>query len=313
MGASHTLDRSKTSTQAWEPPALEALRVGFIGAGRLARALSLALQAVGVPVVGVASRSEASARALADALPACRVSDSAAVSQGCDLVFLTSPDARIADIARAVPWRAGQAVVHCSGATPVAVLRPAAEAGALIGGFHPMQAFGADAGAALASLPGCTVAIEAQPALEALLHGLARRLGCVGLSLPPGARVRYHASGGYASQHVHALVGEAVRLWQSWGATERQALDALLPLLRGTLESLARSGVAAGMPGPVSRGDAGTVRLHRQALEAVDPEMRDLYDRLCRRGVALARQAGRLDADGAAGVERALEAPPDAL
>jgi predicted short-subunit dehydrogenase-like oxidoreductase (DUF2520 family) len=65
------------------------------------------------------------------------------------------------------------------------------------------------------------------------------------------------------------------------------------------------------MPGPVSRGDAGTVRLHRQALQAVDPEMRDLYDRLCRRGVALARQAGRLDAAGAAGVEQVLDAPPD--
>jgi predicted short-subunit dehydrogenase-like oxidoreductase (DUF2520 family) len=65
------------------------------------------------------------------------------------------------------------------------------------------------------------------------------------------------------------------------------------------------------MPGPVSRGDAGTVRLHRQALESVDPDMRDLYDRLCRRGLALARRAGRLDAAGAASVEHVLDAPPD--
>jgi predicted short-subunit dehydrogenase-like oxidoreductase (DUF2520 family) len=298
-------------SEVWTPAALRALRVGFIGAGRLARALSLALRAAGIPVVRVASRSEASARSLAEPLPDCRIGDPADVARDCDLVFLTSPDALIADIARAVLWRAGQAVAHCSGATPVAALRPAAEAGARIGGFHPMQAFGADPGAALASLPGCTVAIEAEPPLDALLHALAHRLGCVGLTLPPGARVRYHASGGYASQHVHALLAEAVRLWQSWGATEQQALDALLPLLRGTLESLARSGVAAGMPGPVSRGDAGTVRLHRQALQAVDPDMRDLYDRLCRRGVALALRAGRLDAAGAEGVERALDAPPD--
>ncbi len=296
---------------ACTPPDLHALRIGFIGAGRLARALSLALRAAGVPVVRVASRSEASARALAEPLPGCRVGDVEAVARDCDLVFLTSPDGLIAEIARAVPWREGQSVAHCSGATPVAALRPAADAGARIGGFHPMQAFGADPGAALASLPGCTVAIEAEPPLDALLHELARRLGCVGLTLPPEARVRYHASGGYASQHVHALLAEAVRLWRSWGATEQQALDALLPLLRGTLESLARSGVAAGMPGPVSRGDAGTVRLHRQALQAVDPDMRDLYDRLCRRGLALARQAGRLDAAGAEGVERVLDASPD--
>ncbi|MDY0308399.1 MAG: DUF2520 domain-containing protein [Castellaniella sp.] len=292
-------------------PEPQDLRVGFIGAGRLARALSLALQVAGVPVVRVASRSQASARALADALPDCRVGTLQAVARDCDLVFLTSPDALIAEIACAVPWRMGQSVVHCSGATPVAALQPAAAAGAWIGGFHPLQAFGADPRAALASLPGCTVAIEAEPPLDDLLHALTRRLGCVGLTLPPGARARYHASGGYASQHIHVLLAEAVRLWQSWGATEQQALDALLPLLRGTLESLAHSGVAAGMPGPVSRGDAGTVRLHRQALQAVDPDMRDLYDRLCRRGVDLARQAGRLDAAGAVGVEQVLDASPE--
>ncbi|MFV0284250.1 MAG: Rossmann-like and DUF2520 domain-containing protein [Castellaniella sp.] len=296
---------------AWTPPGPEALRVGFIGAGRLARALSLALLAAGIPVVRVASRARASSETLAATLPVCQAGDLPDVARDCDLVFLTTPDALISEVASAAPWHAGQAVVHCSGATPVALLQPAAAAGALIGGFHPMQAFGGDPEAALASLPGCTVAIDAEPPLDALLHTLARRLGCVGLRLPPQARVRYHASGGYASQHVHALLAEAVRLWQSWGATEQQALDALLPLLRGTLESVSRSGLAAGMPGPVSRGDAGTVRLHRQALQAVDPDMRDLYDRLCHRGVALARQAGRLDAAGAERLEQILNAAPD--
>ncbi len=287
--------------------------VGFIGAGRLARALALALQGAGVPVAWVASRHAESARLMAQGLRDCQASDIQRLADQCDLVFITTPDAGIPDVARAVSWRAGRMVVHCSGATPVAVLQPAADAGALIGGFHPMQAFGADVQAAVDSLPGCTVAIEAADAdLSALLHDLAHRVGCVGLSLPPGARARYHASGGYASQHVHVLLAEAVRLWQSWGATEQQALAALLPLLRGTVESLARSGVAGGMPGPVSRGDAGTVRLHRQALQGLDPEMRDLYDRLCRRGVVLAQAAGRLDDDQAQVMERLLRELPGA-
>ena len=77
----------------WTPAALRALRVGFIGAGRLARALSLALRAAGIPVVRVASRSEASARSLTEPLPDCRIGDPADVARDCDLVFLTSPDA----------------------------------------------------------------------------------------------------------------------------------------------------------------------------------------------------------------------------
>lgn len=289
----------------------ETLTLGFIGAGRLARAMALALQQAGAPVARVGSRGAEGARAMAAMLRDCRSCDPQDVADHCDLVFITTPDAAIARVAESLTWHEGQGVVHCSGATPVAVLQPAAAAGALIGGFHPMQAFGADPQAAVRSLPGCTVAIEAAaPPLDARLHALARRLGCAGLTLPPGARARYHASGGYASQHVHVLLAEAVRLWQSWGATEQQALDALLPLLRGTLASLARSGVADGMPGPVSRGDAGTVRLHRQALQAVDPDMRDLYDRLCVRGVALARAAGRLDPAQVRLMDQALDAPP---
>ncbi|MGB6009363.1 Rossmann-like and DUF2520 domain-containing protein [Castellaniella sp.] len=293
-------------------PRLEALRLGFIGAGRLAQALALALQQAGAPVAWVGSRRPDGARAMAGMLQACQACDPQGVADHCDLVFITTPDAAIAGVAETVAWRAGQGVVHCSGATSVAVLQPAADAGAWIGGFHPMQAFGADPQAAVRSLPGCTVAIEAAaPPLDAWLHALAQRLGCAGLTLPPGARARYHASGGYASQHVHVLLAEAVRLWQSWGATEQQALDALLPLLRGTLASLARSGVAGGMPGPVSRGDAGTVRLHRQALQAVDPAMRDLYDRLCVRGVALAQAAGRLDPAQVSLMQQTLDALPD--
>lgn len=287
------------------------LKLGFIGAGRLAQALALALQQAGVPVARVGSRSPAGAGAMAAMLQSCRACDPQAVADHCDLVFITTPDAAISGVAGTVAWHAGQGVVHCSGATPVAVLQPAADAGAWIGGFHPMQAFGPDPQAAVRSLPGCTVAIEAaEPALGAWLQALAQRLGCAGLTLPPGARARYHASGGYASQHVHVLLAEAVRLWQSWGATEQQALDALLPLLRGTLASVARSGVAGGMPGPVSRGDAGTVRLHRQALQAVDPAMRDLYDRLCVRGVALAQAAGRLDESQVRELGRMLQEPP---
>lgn len=290
------------------PPLPAPLRLGFVGVGRLARALALALQQSGIPVTEVASRRPESARQMARELDDCRAVGVQSLVDDCDLVFITTPDAAIADVARGAVWRPGQRVVHCSGATSVAALQCAADAGALTGGFHPMQAFGADAQAAIDSLPGCTIAIEAADAsLRALLHDLAARLGCAGLSLPADARARYHASGGYASQHIHVLMAEAVRLWQSWGATEQQALAALLPLLRGTLESLAHGGVANGMPGPISRGDAGTVRLHRQALQGLDPEMCDLYDQLCRRGVDLAQAARRLDEAQAQAMRRVLD------
>jgi carbonic anhydrase/acetyltransferase-like protein (isoleucine patch superfamily) len=135
-------------------------------------------------------------------------------------------DDAIAGIVASLKWRPGQAVVHCSGATEVSVLAPAEQAGARTGGFHPMQAF-TDPQAALASLPGCTIAIEARDAtLAEGLDALAVSLGCRAMRLPPGCRARYHASGGYASQFVNVLMREATDIWKSFGVSEADAVRA---------------------------------------------------------------------------------------
>ncbi|MCP1679122.1 Rossmann-like and DUF2520 domain-containing protein [Kerstersia gyiorum] len=284
-------------------------RIGFIGAGRLARALAWHCHTRGLHVTAVASRTPASAQQLAARLPGCAVLDSAqAVSDRCSLVFITTPDAAIEPTAAAIHWRAGVRVVHCSGATEVAALGAAQAAGALTGGFHPMQTF-ADPEAALEHLPGCTVTIEAEAPLDAELSALATRLGCRINHLPPGARPLYHAAAGYASQFINALLHDAVRMWQSWGATEDDALHALLPLLHGTLASIAGSGIAAGMPGPVSRGDTRSVAGHVAALRSFDPATLPLYAELCQRTITLALQQGRIDSPCASHLHRLLAAP----
>jgi predicted short-subunit dehydrogenase-like oxidoreductase (DUF2520 family) len=201
-------------------------------------------------------------------------------------------------------------VVHCSGATEVSVLAKAAADGAMVGGFHPMQTF-ADPAAAAKSLPGSTITIEAQGGLSDILLALVERLGCAANQLPPGARARYHAAAGYASQYINVVLGEAVRIWQSWGAGEAQALPALLPMVRGTLASIEAAGLAKGMPGPVSRGDAGTVEKHVAALAELDGDTARLYRELCLRSVSLALAAGGIDADKAARIEGILRAPRD--
>ena len=172
--------------------------------------------------------------------------------------------------------------------------------------FHPLQSFGPpidhaqrpDAGRA--AWGGCTVTIEAQAPLDAVLVGLAARLGSPVNHLPPGARGRYHAAAGYASQFVHVLLREASAIWQTWGATEDEAMRALLPLVAGTIASVQRAGVAGGMPGPVSRGDVGSVRRHVDALGEMPAPVLDLYRALCRRSVTLALERGAIDAVAAA-------------
>lgn len=245
------------------------------------------------------------AERLAAPIDGCRVASLQDVVDACDLVFVTTPDGLIADTAAQARWRSGVYAVHCSGATEVAALASAQQAGALIGGFHPMQTFG-DPAAAVRSLPGCTITIEAEEPLNATLVALAERLECRVNRLPPGMRARYHAAAGYTSQFINALFREASKIWQSWGATEEDAVRALLPLARGTLESIDSAGVAAGMPGPVSRGDVVTVEKHVHALEGLGPEVMEFYRLLCDRTIPLGFQNGAIDEKTAARFRAAL-------
>ena len=276
-------------------PSSDRLRIGFIGAGRLGKTLAWSLSRAGMRVSAVASGTLANARALAGPIPGCMTVDAQAVVDGCDLVFITTPDGVISATTAALRWRPDMAAVHCSGVTEVSALAGASRDGALVGGFHPMQTFG-DPAAALASLPGSTITLEAPEPLMAALEALTQRLGCRVNRLPPGMRARYHAAAGYTSQFINALFGEATAIWRSWGATDEDALKALMPMAQGTLASIAAAGIAGGMPGPVSRGDVSSVEKHVAALSQLGEGTIDFYRQLCASTVPLALAHGAIDA-----------------
>jgi predicted short-subunit dehydrogenase-like oxidoreductase (DUF2520 family) len=283
-----------------------ALRIGFIGAGRLGTALAWSFARRGLRVVAVASMIPADAERLAASIAGCSVhADGQQVIDGCDLVFVTTPDGAIEETAGKYRWRPGMAAVHCSGVTDVAALSAAARAGAWTGGFHPMQTFG-DPAAAVRSLPGCTITIEAPEPLNRALVAIAERLECRINRLPPGMRGRYHAAAGYTSQFINALFAEAAKIWQSWGATQEDAVRALLPLAKGTLASIESAGVAQGMPGPVSRGDVGSIEKHVAALTPLGPEVMEFYRVVCDRTIPLGEQRGAIDAAAAARLREIL-------
>lgn len=266
------------------------MRIALVGAGRVARALVLALDRAGLPVVAVGSRHPERLSAASYPQPC---TPQQAVDQA-DLVLLTVADDAIAPVAAALRWRTGQAVVHCSGATEVAALAPAAQAGAHTGGFHPLQIF-SDPEQAAHRLAGSTAAIEAGPALMPTLRALAAVLGMPATVLPPGMRVRYHVAAGYAASFLLPVLQEAVALWASFGVDEADALQALLPLSRGTLDAVQARGLAGAVSGPIARGDLGVVQRHLDDLAGLEPKRTAFYRFLASSQPALARQAGRLD------------------
>jgi predicted short-subunit dehydrogenase-like oxidoreductase (DUF2520 family) len=263
-------------------------RVGFVGAGRVGKGLSLALSRAGYEVVGVAGREPR---------------DKQRVLHESEIVFLTVPDDALSSVCGELEWEESKSAVHCSGAAEVSVLKHAHEEGSQVGGFHPLQMF-ADPEIAARGLRGCAIAVEAEEPLAGTLLRMVTDLGARPLRVPAGARAAYHAAAHYAGPFVAALLAEATSIWERLGIAEKDALAALLPLVRGSLDAIEHSGPARAMAGSVARGDVETLRRHLHALE---PRFRALYCQLALRTVPLAVASGKLDSTAAARIREVLE------
>jgi predicted short-subunit dehydrogenase-like oxidoreductase (DUF2520 family) len=254
------------------------LKIGVIGAGRLGSSLALALGRSGSPVSLVADSQHEAAAAVAARVPGAQAVDTARLVEQADLVLLTVPDGLIASSAAMLRWRAGQRVVHCSGAVGLDALAPAQAAGALRGCFHPLQTFPERFGDA-ARLSGIAIGVEADGALERELERWCERLGASFLPLRGVDRARYHAAAVFAGNFVVALHQAAAHAFAGAGLSPELARRALAPLTAASADAIARLPLAEALTGPVARGDAQTVAGHLHALEDT-PALRELYVRL---------------------------------
>ena len=273
----------------------DSVRIGFVGAGTLGRGLALALDGVGCDVVAVSSRSRASAEWLAERIDGCAALDSAQdVADVCDLVFITTPDGAIAEVAASVPWRAGQGVVHCCGAASIELLDAAAGAGASVGAMHPFQTFAglSDPTEAARRLSGVTFAVTATGWLADYLPSLAERLDGRAITIPDELRPLYHASAVLACGYVGTLLDAAISLWARMGFTEEDGVRAVAPLSRATIEAIAAAGPVNAVTGPAVRGDADTIAAHLALLSEYAPHLLTLYRELTVASIPLARAKG---------------------
>ena len=271
------------------------VKIGFIGAGTLGRGLALALNAVGCDIAAVSSRAPASAQWLAKRIAGCdALNTPQAVADACGLVFITTPDAAIAEVAAAVSWRAGQGVVHCCGAASTELLTTAADAGAAVGAMHPFQTFAAlsEPAEAARRLSGVTFAVSATGWLADYLPSLAAALGGRAVAIPDELRPLYHASAVLSCGYVATLLDAAANLWTNMGFSADDGIRAAMPLARATIEAIATAGPANAVTGPAVRGDAATIAAHLAALAEHAPQLAPLYRELTLASLPLARGKG---------------------
>ncbi len=270
------------------------LKIGFIGAGTVGTALAVRLSQQGYPVIAIFDLIPDSAQRFAEAVKGCQIYDQAQdVADVADFVFITTPDDFISQVAAEVHWHTGQMVAHCSGAASTDVLTPARELGAKVGCIHPLQTF-ASIEQAIENVPGSMFAIEAEEPVLGVLKEMATALQGTWLELTAEDKALYHASACIACNYFYTLVSIAADLWQNWGKSRNEAIQAMMPLLQGSLNNLKEVGLPKGATGPILRGDLVTIRKHLATLAKKAPDVLPLYKMLGTWTIPLALAKGTI-------------------
>ena len=274
--------------------------VSIIGAGRLGTALSLSLANRGYTIEAIVARHAARARRavlLSGTRALALTSKQLSRLPASDLLFITTPDDAIATTAAQLaatihePQR-GRTALHASGALSSEVLSELRDAGFATGSLHPLVSVSDPVQGAL-SLSTAFYCVEGDPTASRIARKVVRDLGAQSFSVRQQDKALYHAAAVMASGHLTALLDISTGMLMRCGLTEKRARAVLLPLVRSTVENLAKSAPAHALTGTFARADMATMRRHLEAIRSQpDDEALAAYVLLGARSLKLAHQRG---------------------
>lgn len=281
----------------------------IVGAGNVGTSLTYLLSQAGFEFVGASSRTlESASKACEFAGGGRAVTDVEELVQKSNMAFITTPDDAIEEVSGRIAELknlSGRLVVaHCSGALSSGSLNAAREAGCQVGSMHPLQSI-ASPERGIKVLPGSYCCIEGDPTAVELLVEIAEAIGMEPMVIPSKKKSLYHAGAVMACNYLVTLEDIAVRLEESAGIERGDALRALMPLVRGTVDNLDEVGLPMALTGPISRGDIGTLHGHIDSLRDELPGLLPLYARLGIETIEVALRKGTIAA-GKAEEMRAL-------
>ena len=247
---------------------IEDTPIVLVGAGRLATNLGKALYCKGFRIVQVYSRTEESARQLAEQVEADYTTDLTRISGEGRLYIVALKDEALLEWLPALVAGREQALwVHTAGSVPMSVWQDWVEH---YGVFYPMQTFSKQREVDFREIP---LFVEASGAEEL---SLLKKLGSVLSNRVSEAtseqRKSLHLAAVFACNFTNHMYALADKLLQRYGLS----FDAMLPLVDETARKVHTLPPKEAQTGPAVRYDRQVMQAHLDLL-ADDPGMQQIY------------------------------------
>ena len=272
--------------------------VTLIGAGSAGTAITLALHRAGYPIAAIASRKLESAQHCAS-LVDCKNAgtDLAAACQTAEIIVIATIDSAIETtceaIAASAGFRSGQLVLHLSGALTSDALSTAREAGADTLSMHPAQTLVNPLQAA-DLLKSAWFCLEGNDPAIARGKEITNKISGKTTVIDKDKKALYHAALSIASNYLTTIEAIAVDLLTQAGIPRENTLSLLVPLIQGSVDTLADCGLPDALTGSISRGDAKTIEKHLQAIEKRSKTHLEVYKLLGLETLKIAQEKGKM-------------------
>ena len=285
------------------------MKIGFIGAGCVGTSFGIYLRGRGFDLQGYYSRTTESAEMAARLSGSLCYPDEQTLLDDIDILFITTNDAHIQAVCDSLAdngyLRQGQLIVHMSGALSSEILQSARGQGCFTYSLHPLQSF-ADKAKAFANLRETVFSLEGDMERLNILEDMLARMGNPFFTIEAEQKVLYHAATCICSNFLTALIEEGLQFFAAVDIPREEGLNAVLPLIRNTIDNIALSGTENALTGPIARGDVDTVRQHLHSIKHALPDKLEFYKLMADSTLTLARQHKLKDPLTAAALEHLL-------
>lgn len=264
------------------------MKIGFIGAGKVGRALGIYFHSKGLEVTGYNSLDEkdaidASTRVLGSALS---LSELVELS---DIIFITVNDDHIESVAKAIVNECNpknKIFAHTSGAHSSHTIDVILKMGGTTASIHPLQSF-ADVDLVQDMLPDTAFSVEGIGERYLEFKSWMSLWTDNWFEIKAEDKGRYHMAAAIVSNYLVSVLNYGIGVMESIGLSEKSAIDALKPLIDGSIKNVYEKGKVHSLTGPISRGDIQTIENHLSVLE--DDE-KELYKMLGLKTLDIARE-----------------------
>nr|WP_243129634.1 Rossmann-like and DUF2520 domain-containing protein [Clostridium sp. HBUAS56017] len=256
------------------------IKIGFIGAGKVGFSLGKYFSINNLMVVGYYSKNSDSAKEAARFTSTKFFENMEELIEECDTIFITTPDGVIEEIWDSIDKLSikNKIICHCSGSLSSGVFSNIESHNAFGYSIHPMFAI-SDKYNSHKRLKEAFITIEGSVKYINLVNDMFVRLGNKTKIITNKDKARYHLASVVASNHFIALVEEAVILLSEYGFNEKEAIEALYPLINNNVSNIRSKGIINSLTGPVERNDIGTIEKHINHLNNEDRELYKLMSK----------------------------------